>query len=55
MLILVDQLLYRLKYIYSKSVIYRDIKLKNFLISIEKQGNLIYITDLGLTTERFTT
>ena len=51
-LMLVDQLLYRLEYIYSKSVIHRDIKLENFLMGIGKQGNLIYMTDLGLAMER---
>ena len=54
-LILVDQLLYRLEYIYSKSVIYRDIKPENFLIGVGKQRSLIFVTDLDLVTERLTT
>ena len=54
-LILVDQLLYRLEYIHSKRVIHRDIKPENFLMGVGKQGNLIYVTDLGLATERLTT
>ncbi len=54
-LILVDQLLYRLEYIHSKSVIHRDIKPENFLMGVGKQGNLIFVTDLGLATERLTT
>ncbi len=49
-----DQLLCRLEYIHSKSVIHRDIKPENFLIGVGTQGNLIYITDLGLATERLT-
>lgn len=53
-LMLVDQLLYRLEYIHSKSVIHRDIKPENFLIGVGKQGNLIYVTDLGLATECLT-
>ena len=53
-LMLVDQLLYRLEYIHSKSVIHRDIKPENFLMGVGKQGNLIFVTDLGLATERLT-
>lgn len=51
-LMLVDQLLYRFEYIHFKSVIYRDIKSENFLMSVKKQGNLIYITNLSLVIER---
>ena len=54
-LMLVDQLLYRLEYIYFKSVIYWDIKPENFLMGVRKQRNLIYITNLDLATERLTT
>jgi len=38
-LMLVDQLLYRLEYIHSKSVIHRDIKSENFLMGVRKHGN----------------
>jgi len=51
-LMLVDQLLYRLEYIHFKSVIYRDIKPKNFLISVRKHGNQIYVTNLNLAMKR---
>ena len=50
-LMLVDQLIYRLEYIHSKSVIHRDIKPENFLMGV-KHGNQVYVTDLGLATER---
>ncbi len=49
---LAEQLVYRLEYIHSKSVIHRDIKPENFLMGVEKHGNQVYVTDLGLATER---
>lgn len=48
---LADQLFYRLEYIHS-SVIHRDIKPENFLMGVKKHGNQVYVTDLGLATER---
>ena len=51
-LMLANQLLYRLKYIYSKSIIHRDIKPENFLIGMGKHRNQVYIIDLGLAAER---
>ncbi len=51
-LMLAEQLVHRLEYIHSKSVIHRDIKPENFLMGVEKHGNQVYVTDLGLATER---
>jgi len=51
-LMLVKQLVHRLKYIHFKNVIHRDIKSKNFLMSVEKHENQIYVTNLNLAIER---
>lgn len=50
-LMLSDQLISRLEYIHSKQVIHRDIKPENFLMGVGRQGNQVYVTDLGLATE----
>lgn len=50
-LMLADQLLYRLEHIHSKLVVHRDIKPKNFLMGIGRRGNQVYVTNLGLATE----
>lgn len=51
-LMLTDQLLYRFEFLHSKDIIHRDIKPENFLMGTGKYGNQVYITDLGLATER---
>jgi len=50
-LMIADQLICRLRYIHSKDVIHRDIKPENFLMGTGRNGNCIYVTDLGLAME----
>lgn len=47
-LLLADQLISRVAYIHTKSVIHRDIKPDNFLMGVGKRGNLVNIIDFGL-------
>lgn len=47
-LMIADQMLYRIEYLHSKSFIHRDVKPDNFLIGHGKKSNIVYIIDFGL-------
>ena len=49
--LLTDQLISRFQYIDSKGYILRDIKPDNLLMGSGKQGNQVYVTDIGLARE----
>ena len=48
-LMIVDQLICRVQYVHSKSLIHRDIKPDNFLIGYNKRCSIIYVIDFGLS------
>jgi len=50
-LMLADQLLHRFQYIHSKGFIHRDVKPDNLLMGDGKQGNKVFVTDIGLAKE----
>lgn len=50
-LLLADQLICRMRYIHSKSLIHRDIKPQNLLLGSGREGNIVYTIDFGLATE----
>ncbi|KAF1962347.1 kinase-like protein [Byssothecium circinans] len=50
-LMLVDQLIPRFRYIHSRGYIHRDIKPDNLLMGDGAQGNKVYVTDIGLAKE----
>ncbi len=50
-LLLADQLIFRIEYIHSRSKVHRDIKPENVLMGTGKLGNLVHIIDFDLVKE----
>ncbi|KAF1993985.1 kinase-like protein [Amniculicola lignicola CBS 123094] len=50
-LLLADQLIPSFRHIHSKGYIHRDVKPENMLMGDGKQGNNVYVTDIGLAKE----
>ena len=49
LLLLADQAISRIQYIHSKRFIYCDIKPENFMMGIGRRGNVLHVTDFGIT------
>ncbi|RMZ85006.1 hypothetical protein DV738_g294, partial [Chaetothyriales sp. CBS 135597] len=50
-LMLMDQLLHRIETIHRAGYLHRDIKPENCLMGTGRQGNTVFVTDLGLATD----
>lgn len=46
---LAREMILRLQYLHSKSFMHRDIKPDNFVVGLNKESNVIYLLDFGLS------
>lgn len=54
-LLLADQLIARIEYVHSKSLVHRDVKPDNFMMGTGRQGNVVHAVDFGLAEDYSTT
>ena len=50
-LLIADQAISRIESIHSAGYLHRDVKPDNFLMGLERQGNILYTIDFGLAEE----
>ncbi len=52
-LMLADQVIRRIEYVHSKGILHRDLKPANLLMGRERSGNIVYITDFGISDDDY--
>jgi serine/threonine protein kinase len=48
-LMLIDQILPRIEHVHSKGILHRDLKPENLLMGRGRSGNVVYLTDFGIS------
>ena len=54
-LMLIDQILPRIEHVHSKGILHRDLKTENMLMGRGRSGNVVHLTDFGISDLNYKT